>query len=160
MRFEIWNDTDTESPREWDNLGTFQVYHRRYRSPDPIVRTTPYIDPKTEIGLKVWGYDHGGIIYATGDTNPFHCPWDSGFAGIIYAPKEHIYRWFGVKRITKKIRQQVLDTLKSEVEVYNQWITGEVYGFTIYDDEDNVIDSCGGFYGREHAEQEAQEYLK
>lgn len=121
---EIINDPYPANPREWDNLGTFQVYSRKHASPDVIIREPPHIKAD-EIGLKVWGYDHGGIVYATGDRNPFSCPWDSGFAGIIFAPKERVRRWFGVKRITKAIHTRALDVLKAEVEDWNRYINGE-----------------------------------
>jgi len=157
---EIIHDPDPVNPREWDNLGTFQIYHRRYASPDKIVRDPPHIDPKTEIGLKVWGYDHGGVIYKTGDRNPFSCPWDSGFAGIIFAPKERVRHWFGVKRITKTIRERALGVLTQEVEDWNRYINGEVYAYLIRDeDTGHVVDACGGFYSEDEARAEAQAYL-
>lgn len=145
---EIWVDPDPMSPREWDNLGTFQIYHRRYASPDPIVREPPHFQPD-EVGLKVWGYDHGGIIYRTGETNPFTCPWDSGFAGIIFATEEHIKRWFCVEEITDEIRSKALEVLRGEVETYSKYVNGEVYGFTVGEE------SCGGFYSIEEARNEA-----
>lgn len=159
-RIEIWHDQDCDSPRDGENLGTFQIYHRRYASPDKIVREPPHIN-KDEIGLKVWGYDHSGVVYATGETNPFSCPWDSGFAGIIFCSKQKAREWLGVKRLTKSKIAQIAQILNDEVKIYNEWSSGEVYGFTVYDPEDNVIDSCGGFYGsdREYMLKEAQECL-
>jgi hypothetical protein len=160
-RIVIWHDSDSDSPRNWENLGTFQVYHRRYRSPDPIVREPPHIN-KNEIGLKVWGYDHGGIVYATGDTNPFHCPWDSGFAGIIFCSRAKARVWLGTGRLTKKHEDKVREILEQEVQIYNQWANGEVYGFTVFDPEGEELDSCGGFYGsdRDYMIQEAKSCLK
>lgn len=156
---EIINDPDPMNPRDWDNLGTFQIYHRRYASPDKIERDPPHINPKTEIGLKVWGYDHGGIVYATGESNPFSCPWDSGFAGIIFAPKERIRRWFGVKRLSKFHIETARKILESEVEDWNRYINGEVYAYLVRDQDGEVIDSCGGFYSEDEARAEAQSYL-
>ena len=54
---------------------------------------------------------------------------------------------YGVSRVTKKIKEIVLGTLKAEVEIYDQYISGEVYGFTIEDGDGMYLDSCGGFYG-------------
>jgi hypothetical protein len=54
-------------------------------------------------------------------------------------------------------------TLKEEVEVYNQYLSGEVYGYQIIDDEGEVIDSLWGIYGYKEAEdlaKEAFEYHK
>lgn len=154
----IDRDPDPMNPREWDNLGTFQIYHRRYASPDKIVREPPYTK-RDEISLKVWGYDHGSVHYATGETNPFHCPWDSGFAGIIFAPKERIYRYFGVKRITKTVRQRVIDALKAEVEEWNRYINGDIHMWMILDNDGEVMDSCGGYHSEEEAEREGNAFL-
>ena len=146
-RLEIYYDTDPENPREWDNLGTFQVYHRRYASPDKIVRDPPAIRAD-EIGLKVWGYEHGCMIFQTGDTNPFSCPWDSGFAGIIFVSRALARDWLGVKRLTKAREAQVLRLLEGEVEAYNQFISGEIYGYRVFDAAGEEIDACWGFYDK------------
>ena len=37
--------------------------------------------------------------------------------------------------------------MEGEVETFNQYLNNDVYGFTIEDEDGNVIDSCGGFYG-------------
>ena len=137
---EIYPDFDPESPRTWDNLGTFQIYHRRYPSPDPIVRPEPFI-AKDEIGLKVYGYDHGGIVYST---TPFSCPWDSGLAGVIFVSRAKARDWFGVKRLNT---QRVIDALKAEVDVYSEYVNGEVYGYKVIGPDGEEIDSCWGFYG-------------
>lgn len=139
-KIKIYSDFDPESPRNCMNLGTFQVYHRRYLSPDPIIRDEPFI-AKDEIGLKVYGYDHGGIVYST---TPFSCPYDSGFAGVIFTSKAKARAWFGVKRLHTK---KVIDQLNYEVDLYSQYVNGEVYGYKVIDPEGKEIDSCWGFYG-------------
>ncbi|WP_131821653.1 hypothetical protein [Desulfofundulus australicus] len=88
-------------------------------------------------------------------TKPFSCPWDSGQIGWIYVLKEKVREEYGVKRITKKVRDRVISVLKAEVEVYDRWLRGEVYGFTVYEIADGdiaSIDSCGGFYGDDPGE--------
>lgn len=154
-RIEIHHDPDPQNPRDYDNLGTFQVYHRRYASPDKIVRDPPSIN-KDEIGLKVWGYDHGGIVYKTGETNPFDCPWDSGFAGIIFCSKEDARKWLGVKRLTKEMVSQIEASLDYEVETYNRYINGEYYGYIIFNANDEEVDSCWGFDDKDYMIQEAK----
>jgi len=39
--------------------------------------------------------------------------------------------------------------MKGEVETYDQFLTGDVYGFQVVDSDDEVIDSCWGFYSDE-----------
>jgi hypothetical protein len=49
--------------------------------------------------------------------------------------------------------------MRSEVDTYNQYITGEVYYYAITDADGEIVESCGGYYGREYAEQDGAEAL-
>lgn len=150
-------DTDTESPREWDNMGTMIAFHGRYTlgDKDHGYRADDYngwdemeaaiakANPGGVI-LPLFLYDHSGI---TMNTTGFSCPWDSGRVGFIVASAEKIRENFMVKRITAKVRQRAEDVLRGEVETFDQFIRGDVYHFSVEDDDGNVINSCGGFYG-------------
>jgi hypothetical protein len=130
----------------------FVGWHSRYkigdRQPDEDPQEYREALPDDEIVLPVYMYEHSGIALSTG---AFGCPWDSGQVGWIHAPK-------GAEGLTEdKIRSH----LKNEVETYNQWMSGDVYGFILrrweeaecgdpnhgdWEDED----SCWGFYGSDH----------
>ena len=155
---EIAPDLDPESPRSRDNLGTFQIYHRRYVSPDPIERDPPHIRAD-EIGLKVWAYDHSGIVYRAAETNPFHCPWDSGLAGIIYCSRAKARDWLGVARLTCGDVGRVRSILADEVALYSEWVNGEVCGYRVLDPAGEEIDACWGFFAsdRDHMSASALE---
>lgn len=99
--------------------------------------------------LPLYLYDHSGI---TMNTSGFNCPWDSGQVGWIYISKEKVRQEYGVKRITKKIRDRVIAALKAEVETYSQWLEGNVFGFVLKNAEGNEVDSCWGFYGTDWKE--------
>jgi hypothetical protein len=145
-------DTDPENPiKEWDMLGTFACFHRDY----DLSNTKQFSDSddlqdflkeNENISLPLYLYDHSGITISTG---PFSCQWDSGQVGIIFVTLEKIREEYKCKRITKKIREQVLNTLECEVKTFDDYLVGNVYGFTIEDSEGNHIDSCWGFYGYE-----------
>ena len=51
-----------------------------------------------------------------------------------------------MKRITKKLEERVKNDLRNEVKVYDDYLTGNVYGFYIKKD-DEIMESCFGFYG-------------
>lgn len=159
-KIKIWHDENADSPRDWDPLDSkFYTWHRRYSSPDKHnIREPMYSLPPNHIGIKVWMYDHSGHCYAAADHNPFHCPWDSGQVGWIFISREDARARLGVKRLTKKHVEKILEQLKSEVEIYSEYVNGEVYGFTVYDPSGEEIDSCGGFYGsdREYMLSEAK----
>lgn len=108
------------------------------------------------IALPLYLLDHGGI---TMNTTGFNDPWDSGQVGWIYAPVEKIKQVFAVEEIDDELRQKVLDILKSEVEIYDMYLRGEVYGFTIEGPNGETIESMSGFYGRDWTENGMMEYV-
>lgn len=172
----IFQDEDCPSPREWDNLGTMVCFHPRYnlgdkhnyRDPDDFwfylaeeisgsTYWTEQMTPKRRekyvrenaIVLPLYLYDHSGL---TMRTYPFSCPWDSGQVGWIYVTKAEVRKEYGVKRVTKKVRDRVIAALKAEVGTYSQWLEGDVYGFVLEDAQGNEIDSCWGFFGTDWKE--------
>ena len=151
-------DSDAESPREWNGeSSTMACWHNRYTLGDvqPSEEPQEWIKenaPKGSVVLELFLYDHGGITMRCG---AFSDPFDSGQVGYIVATPEQIRETFMVKRITKKIREQVEANLRSEVAVYAEYLEGNVYGFEIVETtecdlgcgHDEVIDSCWGFIG-------------
>ncbi|NCC41706.1 MAG: hypothetical protein EOM21_20280 [Gammaproteobacteria bacterium] len=105
----------------------------------------------------LWLYDHSGIAMSAA---PFSCGWDSGRVGIIYMTMEQARKeWSGTD---EEIRERAENYLKGEVETYSMFLEGQVYGFTIEDEDDEVLESVWGFFGLEYAMEEARhmaEYL-
>lgn len=160
-RLTIESDSDYESPREWDNLGTMFCQHGRYRLGDSQakdIRDDENRLPRTGYTiLPLYLYDHSGI---TMRTTPFSCPWDSGQVGVIYVSDKKARAEYGWKLITKKRRELLRTYLRNEVEVYDQYLRGDVYRYTYEEisvDQHGVEtvieqDSCCGFYGRDPKE--------
>jgi len=156
FQIKIYPELDCiESPRDWDNLGTMVCFHKRYVLGDKHnlraedfsgwSEIEEYLEKEEDaaITLPLYLYDHSGI---TMRTHPFSCPWDSGQVGFIYVTKDKVQEEYGVKRISKKLRQRVEGYLENEVKTYDRYLTGQVYGYTIEDADGNDIDSCWGFY--------------
>ena len=170
---EIFPDDNPDDPREWDNLGKMICFHGRYslgddHDYDSEVCTSwdemEYDIIKREKAVSIFPlflYDHSGI---TMNTSGFSCPWDSGQVGFIVAPRETVLREMGWKRITKQRREQIEKILLAEVKTYDQYLTGDVYGFVVskVDEEDNKehYDSCWGFYGEEYCMEEAESIVE
>ena len=104
--------------------------------------------------LPLYLYDHSGI---TMNTTGFSCPWDSGQVGWIYVTKEAVRKEWKVKRISPKLRKKAFKNLQGEVKTYNEYLTGQVYGYVIEDEEEEHIDSCWGFYGYDYMVEEAKQ---
>lgn len=166
---EIYQDSDTDSPRTWDNLGTMICFHRRYNLGDKHDYSSHDYSSWEEMKeaiikqenvhtiLPLYLYDHSGITISTG---PFSCNWDSGQIGWIFVSKDKV-KEEGIDE------SKVEDYLKGEVETYDQYLTGDVYGYKIYEvttcslghEHQEDLDSCWGFYGEEYCLQEAKDIV-
>jgi hypothetical protein len=154
---KIIADESPSSPRDWDNLGVMLCKHGKYDLGDADewgkldnfesweeVRTALEKDWGAKVIIPLYLYDHSGI---TMNTTGFHCPWDSGQVGFIYATAKQIKENFGLKNCSYKAKQRTAEILEGEVKTYDQYLTGEVYGFQIEDPDGEEIDSCWGYYG-------------
>ena len=149
LKVHIYYDPDPLNPRkEFDHVGTMACWHRRYNLGDeqPSVAPTEFADelPKGTVILPLYFYDHSGITISTA---PFSCPWDSGQVGYIYATPATIRKEYSVTEITPEIRAQVAAGLRSEVDEYDQYLRGDVYGYVVEGEDGEQLDSCWGFYG-------------
>lgn len=149
---KIYTDDYAESPREWDNLAQFVCFHKRYDLGDKHdIDHNDYesweemIEANTKEGDIVeplYLLDHGSITIST---SPFMCPWDSGRIGYAVVTKEAIIECYGDD--SPESRSRALRCLEAEVETYDHYLQGSVYGFELYDENDVLLDSCFGFYG-------------
>jgi hypothetical protein len=84
--------------------------------------------------------------------------WRNGyFDGIAFMTKAKVISEYG--EWSEETRSKAKSLLEAEVTELGSWCAGEVYGYRIEDEAGNDLDSCWGFYGLEHAEQEAKEAL-
>lgn len=162
-------DEYSSSPRDWSNLGYFITIDKNYKSPDKyqeledIIRETGNeatsqeehiemiknrIENETdEKVLKIYPvckYEHGGINYFLETRQGFDYS-NCGF----YIITDKTQKELGTD---KKDWEKVIN---QELENYNKWVNGEVYRYTLYDNNGEIDDTCGGFYGLD----DVKEYL-
>jgi len=162
IRVQIVPDTDAPDPTvEFDHLGTIVSWHRRYQigprhgwsSPADFLADTQ----GRAIILPLYLYDHTVLRLST---QPWtgrapHAEWDSGQVGYIYVPLDRVRQEYGVRRVTRRIRDQVMAVLAAEVDTYSHYLNGDVYGYIVEAvdrcpcgrETVTVVDSCWGFYG-------------
>ena len=151
---EICQDENPFSPREDDNICEFHCSHRRYNLGDEGFNYRDGQDcfdavaerkRNGDIVLPLYMYDHSGIGISLSNTYyPFNCPWDSGQVGFVVISRKAMLDNWGNKIFTKALKAKVLEIAQSEVEEYDQYLRGEVYGYVI-DNGDG--DSCWGYTG-------------
>jgi hypothetical protein len=163
MTLEIVNDEDPMNPRtEFDHVGKMVCFHGHYdlgdkhnfADPDEFHESSDF--KNAVVKLPLYLLDHSGISMSTGS---FNDPWDSGQVGYILMSREAALENWGKKRLTKKVLELAKKCLEAEVEEYNQYLTGDVYGYIVKDADGEQVDSCWGFYGFEYAKEEGKSAL-
>lgn len=96
----------------------------------------------------VYKYEHSGICF---NLTGFNCRWDSGIHGFIYMTKEQVRNEYGVKRVSQKLYDRVIETFEKEVKAYSKYINHEYYAVTLKseNDEDDFV-WYGGCSTSEH----------
>jgi hypothetical protein len=176
-RIKIIQDESPHSPREDDNLGTMICFHGRYDLGDKHDYNSNNYEGWEEMEkmirkqenvcviLPLYLYDHSGI---TMNTSGFDCRWDSGQVGFIFVSKETVRKEYGVKRIDQKLIDKVTEILESEVKTYDQYLTGDVYGYEVHEvktcnkghEHETLIGSCWGYYGTLECLSEAESIVR
>ncbi len=167
-------DENAVSPRNWINLGYFFTKQKNYRSPDGTVQPLYDIMVTTgeeannqeehkemikkeakKQGIKVlaiypvYCYEHGNIVFRRGTAKGFDYS-NCGF----YIITEETQKEHGAKKYKwEKFVDQ-------ELETYTQWANGEVYHFTLFDENGEFTDSCGGFYSLDKIKYQLPEEFK
>jgi hypothetical protein len=153
----IHYDSKPDNPRNWGSeLGTMVCWHGRYNLGDKHNYQSPadfeeeFADTEM-IKFPLYLYDHSGITIST---TPFSCQWDSGQVGYVYVTYDDIRKEYG--ELNDENIETAKEVLIGEVELYDTFLRGEVYGYRIeqkvYDADANemkyeFVDSCWGFYG-------------
>ena len=141
---EVFYDQHAESPRQWDNMTKFIMFHRRYNLPHEVdIHEQDYSSwDEMEAELQqqykwvypVFMYDHSGLAFSI---NSFSCRFDSGQVGIVVCDEGEA--------------SAACAWAKAELQTYSDYANGNVFGFLVEENGEH-IHSCGGFYGSDFDE--------
>ena len=152
-----------ENPREWDNLCEFHHWHRNYDLGDVYHTDTESVEEmlaeakrQGDIVMPLYCYEHSGITISLnsfyGKLPQGHYEFDSGQVGFVIIRRKKMLEEFGKKTFTAKLKKRAREIAEAEVEVFNNYLQGNVYGYIVdYDGE-----SCWGFYSIDEAIEEAK----
>jgi len=162
FKIKIYPDEIVDNPRDWENLHTMTCFHRRYVLGDKHDLKTGMFSSWKEIKnhliknenariiQPLYMLDHSGLtirMRGFGDVDPQGWDWEQ--IGYIWVDRKKILKELNCKRITSKIRELVKKIMEAEVDVYNQYLSGEIYGYVI-EPSTGDYDSIWGFYGDDH----------
>jgi hypothetical protein len=99
--------------------------------------------------LPLYVYEHSGL---TMSTSGFSCPWDSGQVGVIYMTHAQFKKAWETEDVDE---DKIKECLIAEVKEFDQYLTGDIYGFVVDEDGEHE-ESCWGFYGMDSVMEEAK----
>lgn len=159
--FKVEYDIHPINPREFHDVTKFICFHKRYNLGDKHdykaddynsfaeMKQAIIKKEKPAVILPLYMYEHGGIALST---EPYSCRWDSGQIGFALIKKDS-------KRLTVKEKERLTNVLLACVEEYSQYLNGDVYMYTVYDENDDIVECVGGYYNEEDAEEGAKDMI-
>ena len=168
---KIIYDEDAQNPRtefdtlctilsSRDELGDVHIRNReeleQWKSDNPIVLEFP-----------LYAYEHGDISLSMSDSYPYNDRWDAGQIGVIAITKKDMKNIMEYSNLNKKRIETLTSIAKSEIETYNDYLNGNVYGFEIVKtvicdlecEHEESLDSCWGFYGHDFEKNGISDYV-
>lgn len=165
---EYDQDHEPENPREMDNVTTMVCFHRSYNLGDDDhgykqsdfnswdeLRKRIQRDHKPVYLKALYLYDHSGITISTGDFRHVDPGgWDSGVVGFVFVSAKKAREEWG--RLTKKWRAAMERVADCEVNTYDQYLTNDVWCYSITDPDGEDVDSLSGCFGWDYVREEAR----
>lgn len=169
---ETFQDDFSESPRDWDNLGTLYIQSRHVSgdtSDLSVEQVKQLVKQKNIIALPVIAYVHSGVSLSTNRSYPFNDQWDAMQVGYIYVEKDKACKELGLDPKDPDSITKIHNALNNEIKTYNQYLSGEVYGYSIIKRTacscckqtiTEVKDSCCGYYDYKEMIAEAKSIIE
>lgn len=166
-RYNLGDEHNHESPGDlfWKLACDVVGYDKVNAWADGDKLTIAQIDARVKkivdahiIYLPIYAYEHSGITISTGRGYPYNDAWDSGQLGYIYVTRKDALKNWSRKHMTKKFRTRAEQSLRNEVQTYDDYLTGNVYGFIVKDSTGEQVESCWGMYPDHEAGSHGYQY--
>lgn len=168
----VRSDEYAEDPLDWGHFEFFSTHKKYYTKNknktiadkegnlwgignfDSLEEIEAFLSKNDYLYRFVYIYEHSGFCLWTSEKrqnpNGMDMFFDSGCFGFLYVSKEKVRRNYGVKRITKKIQEQVYEHIDSFVS--NEWemyFNGEIYEYEVINNQGECEDSLCSLFGEE-----------
>lgn len=164
LTIEIHYDPEPLNPRrEYEHETTMALFHRNYdlgdenhgidsEDFDGWEEMSLHIEKKLKavVILPVYLIDHSGLAVRSGPFFEDPGGWDSGVVGFIFQTAKGIREQWMLPRNKKLTDEQIaaaLNGLEIEIGEYNDYLSGNCYGYVIEDADGDHLESCWGFLG-------------
>ena len=161
-------DESPWDPRGDENFGKMICFHKRYDLGDKHDFKADDFNSweelermikrkfKAAVILPLYLYDHSGITMSTSE---FSCRWDSGRVGLIYCTKADVKEMISNRKEGSKLKRAI-KMLEAEVNDYDHYISGQVYGYEIFKKgTKESLESSWGYYSEEECMEEGKSAL-
>lgn len=151
MNVNLWNDVDAQNPSDEDGwkLYSFSSRHTSFRNPDTFFQLTRdhKMIPKLWLRAKLKAgtafllsyYEHGQSLWTLKGEAP-SCQFDTvGTAGVLVWEEP-------IKNLGPKTFEARQKDARAFCETYTNWCNGNVYGYTIEDEDGESDSSSSGWY--------------
>lgn len=135
------DDAHDQGPSEWGDTELFLIgdHNQFYVNNDLIddIHNLTTEDKKKYHIIPLIAYIHSGVsLSITNESYPFNDKWDSCQVGYVFISKKDTKSKIKAKKLAKEL-----------INDWNMYLTGNVYGFIVFDPQGEEIGSCWGFYG-------------
>ncbi len=154
-------DDDAQSPIDCsddDESGTVFIVttiNRYFEQRDPARHRTPeeayeYFG-RTHHIFPLIMYAHSGVALSLHRDGCFGDAWDAGQVGFVLVKRDRDNGWH--------VQAKAREAAAIKVEEWNQYLSGDIWGFIVENPDGENVDSCWGHYGRKWAEEAAKDAL-
>lgn len=145
---------DTHPYNDQENLGTFYHWHRRGFFGEDITYTNHSafiadMESKNNLVFPIYLYEHSG---QTINMSGFSCGWDSGAVGVWVVSAREFCEWNCIKPSPKrgyvwtaKRKAKAREQIEATVKYIDMWLIGQVYGWKLSSDDEELYESCWGY---------------